>query len=159
MLFNPRYGRIGMVAMPMMIIEDLIGPPIELIGYLVLPMGFWMDIISWQVAVAFLCMTAVFGTALSVGALALEERQLRPSPTAKDLAMLASAATTSSAAAPSKNVKPQSKTVWKKRFTLAQKPSPVGVDQMASVQPAWCWPNWKKTTVISASVIRMGKIQ
>lgn len=92
MLFNPRYGRIGMVAMPMMIIEDLIGPPIELVGYLVLPLGFWMDIISWQVAVAFLCMTAVFGTALSVGALALEERQLRPSPTPKDLAMLATAA-------------------------------------------------------------------
>ncbi|MBS0255963.1 MAG: glycosyltransferase family 2 protein [Proteobacteria bacterium] len=92
MLGNPRYGRIGMVAMPLMIIEDLIGPPIELVGYLVLPLGFWMDVISWQVAAAFLCLTAVFGTALSVGALALEERQLRPSPTAKDLAMLAMAA-------------------------------------------------------------------
>ncbi len=92
MLFNPRYGRIGMVAMPMMIIEDLIGPPAELLGYLVLPLGFWMDTISGTVALAFLCLTAVFGTALSVGALALEEQQLRPSPTPRDLAMLAAAA-------------------------------------------------------------------
>jgi cellulose synthase/poly-beta-1,6-N-acetylglucosamine synthase-like glycosyltransferase len=92
MILNPKYGRIGMVAMPIMIIEDLIGPPAELLGYLVLPLGVWLDIMSWKIAAAFYVFTCIFGTALSIGALALEEQQLRPTPNTKGLWMLAIAA-------------------------------------------------------------------
>jgi hypothetical protein len=81
-----------MVAMPIMIIEDLIGPPAELLGYLVLPLGVWLDIMSWKIAAAFYVFTCIFGTALSIGALALEEQQLRPTPNTKGLWMLAIAA-------------------------------------------------------------------
>lgn len=52
--------------------------------------------------------------------------------------MLARAATTSKAAAPSTKVSPQSNTAWTARFTQPHSPSPVGLAQMASVQ-AWWW--------------------
>ncbi len=92
MLFNPRYGRIGMFALPQLMIEDVIGPPAELIGYLVIPAAWALGILSPDLALAFLTITFVFGTALSFGTLALEEAQLRRTPSAKDLVRIAMAA-------------------------------------------------------------------
>ena len=92
MLFNPRYGRIGMVMMPQIVLEDVIGPPAELIGYLVIPTAWALGVLSLDTAIAFLALTFVFGTALSIGTLALEELQLRRTPTAADLLRIAIAA-------------------------------------------------------------------
>ena len=92
MIGNPRYGRIGIIAMPMIVIEDVLGPPLELIGYLVFPVAYALDILAPEAALAFLCLTFVFGTALSVATLALEEKQLQRTPNAADLARIACAA-------------------------------------------------------------------
>ena len=85
MLFNPRYGRIGMLMMPQIVLEDVLGPPAELIGYIVFPAAYALGLLSGQEALAFLFLTFVLGTGLSVGTLALEESQLRRTPTARDL--------------------------------------------------------------------------
>lgn len=92
MLCNPRYGRIGMVAMPLLVLEDLLGPPMELAGYLVIPICFFLGILSPELALAFLSLSFVFGTAISIATLALEEKQLRRTPNARDLARIALAA-------------------------------------------------------------------
>lgn len=92
MIGNPRYGRVGMVAMPLLVLEDVLGPPMELIGYLVVPVCYALGILSPTVALAFLSLTFVFGTGISIGTLALEERQLRRTPHAADLARIALAA-------------------------------------------------------------------
>lgn len=92
MIGNPRYGRIGVVAMPLMVVEDVLGPPLELIGYLVFPVAYALGILAPEAALAFLCLTFVFGTAVSVATLALEEKQLRRTPNAADLARIAGAA-------------------------------------------------------------------
>ena len=76
----------------MLILEDVIGPPAELIGYLVLPAAALLGLLDPLVALAFLALTVLFGTALSFGTLALEEAQLRRSPTATDLARIGAAA-------------------------------------------------------------------
>ena len=92
MVGNPRYGRIGLVAMPLVVLEDVVGPPMELIGYLVIPVAYFMGILSPSTTLAFLGLTFVFGTGLSVGTLALEELQLRRTPRAADLARITMAA-------------------------------------------------------------------
>lgn len=92
MLLNPRYGRIGMIAMPLVVLEDVIGPPMELIGYLILPFGYALGIVSPPLALSFLGLTLIFGTTLSLGTLAIEEQQLRRTPTARDLARITAAA-------------------------------------------------------------------
>ena len=92
MVFNPRYGRIGLVGMPQLVLEDIIGPPAELIGYFVIPAAALLGVLEPSVALAFLCLTVLFGTALSFGTLALEEMQLRRAPTARDLARIGVAA-------------------------------------------------------------------
>ena len=85
MIFNPRYGRIGMLAMPHIVLEDVLGPPAELLGYLVVPVAALLGWLDPMVAVAFFFVSIVFGSGLSVGTLVLEEQQLRRTPTAKDL--------------------------------------------------------------------------
>lgn len=92
MLFNPRYGRIGLVGMPLIIIEDVLGPPCELFGYLLIPLLYFMGIESGTIVLAFFSITVIFGTAISLGTLALEEMQLRRTPSARDLFMIGIAA-------------------------------------------------------------------
>lgn len=92
MIFNPRYGRIGMLAMPQIVLEDILGPPAELAGYLVLPAAALLGLLSPWMALAFFFVSVVFGCALSVGTLALEEKQLRRTPSARDLTKLGIAA-------------------------------------------------------------------
>ena len=92
MLLNPRYGRIGMLMMPQIVLEDVLGPPAELIGYIVFPAAYLLGVLSGEAALAYLSLTFVLGTGLSVGTLALEETQLRRTPNARDLWRIALAA-------------------------------------------------------------------
>lgn len=92
MIGNPRYGRIGIIAMPLLILEDILGPPSELIGYLLLPIAWALGILAPDLALAFLCVTFLFGTAISIATMALEETQLRRTPSALDLTRLGVAA-------------------------------------------------------------------
>ncbi|HKT77700.1 MAG TPA: glycosyltransferase [Sphingobium sp.] len=92
MLFNPRYGRIGLVALPLIVIEDVLGPPCELFGYLLIPLLYLLGIESGTIVLAFFSLTVLFGVAISLGTLALEEAQLRRTPSARDLFLIGIAA-------------------------------------------------------------------
>lgn len=92
MIGNPRYGRIGMLAMPQIVLEDILGPPAELLGYLILPAAALLGLLDPMMALAFFFVSIVFGCALSIGTLALEEKQLRRTPTASDLLRIGTAA-------------------------------------------------------------------
>jgi cellulose synthase/poly-beta-1,6-N-acetylglucosamine synthase-like glycosyltransferase len=92
MLFNPKYGRIGMIALPLLILEDVIGPPLELIGYLSVLASLAVGTVSPTIALSFFSLTLAFGTGVSIGALVLEEKQLRRTPSARTLALISLAA-------------------------------------------------------------------
>lgn len=92
MLFNPRYGRIGFLVFGNMLLLDVVGPVVEVTGYLLIP-AFWaLGMISWAYLVAFLALTFVFGVFISVGSLILEEIGLHRVPRARDLLTLTAAA-------------------------------------------------------------------
>lgn len=92
MIFNPRYGRIGMVALPLVALEDVVGPPCELTGYAIMPALFLLGLTGPAPVLAYMAVTLLFGAAISLGALALEELQMRRTPSARDLATIAVAA-------------------------------------------------------------------
>ena len=75
-----------------LVVEDVIGPPAELIGYMVIPLALLLGVMDPVVALAFLCLTVLFGSGLSIGTLALEELQLRRTPSARDLVRVGVAA-------------------------------------------------------------------
>jgi cellulose synthase/poly-beta-1,6-N-acetylglucosamine synthase-like glycosyltransferase len=77
MLFNPKYGATGMIAMPFFVFGELLAPVVEVIGYLLTVVGFTIGAISWQFGLLFLAVAVGYGTLLSVWAVVLEEISFR----------------------------------------------------------------------------------
>ena len=92
MFLNPRYGASGMLGMPYVFLADVLGPLIEVIGYVIIPASWYLGILSAEFFFAYLAVTFALGVAISVGALLLEEIELRRFPKARHLALLTGAA-------------------------------------------------------------------
>lgn len=89
MTFNPRYGRIGFVGFGHIVLVDVVGPLIEVLGYVLVPLLWALNLLALPWLLAFLAATFTFGIAISALTLILEEVQLRRFPRARELAMLA----------------------------------------------------------------------
>src|SRR5690606_27894018 len=87
-LFNRRYGRIGMIAFPYFFVLEMLGPFIEAVGYVVLTLALVSGVASPYFAAIFLLMAIVVGMVLSVIAVALEELTFRRYPRTSDLLQL-----------------------------------------------------------------------
>jgi cellulose synthase/poly-beta-1,6-N-acetylglucosamine synthase-like glycosyltransferase len=87
MIGNPRYGRIGTVAMPYYLIFELISPFIELFGFAAVLVGFAVGAIDLTFAVLFLLVAVGYGIFLSVSALTIEEYSFHRYPSWRDLAI------------------------------------------------------------------------
>ena len=92
MLLSPRYGAPGMLGFPHMLLVDVLGPVVEVLGYVLMPVFWWLGVIGWEFIAAYLTLTFVFGIAVSIGSLALEEQEIRRVPRARDLIVLTGAA-------------------------------------------------------------------
>lgn len=88
MLFNPKYGVAGMLGFPHVLLVDVLGPPIEVLGYLMMPLFFWMGVFSLDFFLAYIALSFIFGVTISVGSLILEEMELRRFPKPTHLAIL-----------------------------------------------------------------------
>jgi cellulose synthase/poly-beta-1,6-N-acetylglucosamine synthase-like glycosyltransferase len=65
MLFNPRYGRLGMVAVPYFWFFEALSPVVELSGYLIVVVGMLTGFISPRFAVLFVLLAVLYGMLLS----------------------------------------------------------------------------------------------
>ena len=88
MVLNPRYGRIGVLGFGHMLIADVVGPPIEALGYVLLPLLWLLGVLDSRFLLAFFALTCLFGIFVSVSSLILEELELRRFPHARDLLIL-----------------------------------------------------------------------
>lgn len=73
LLFNPRGGIVGWLAMPYMLFFEWIGPIIELFGIFTVALGFALGYVSFEVTLIFFAVAIGFGMLLSVVAVLLEE--------------------------------------------------------------------------------------
>lgn len=89
MTLNPRYGRIGLIGFGQILLVDVLGPLIEVIGYFLIPLLWALGMLTWPWLLAFLAVTFTFGVFLSMATLVLEEIQLRRFTKARELAILA----------------------------------------------------------------------
>jgi cellulose synthase/poly-beta-1,6-N-acetylglucosamine synthase-like glycosyltransferase len=80
MLFNPRYGIIGLLAMPFFFVFEMLGPIIEFTGYIVFFSSLMLGIVNYKFAILFLSAAIMLGMVLSVGSLVLEELTFRKYP-------------------------------------------------------------------------------
>ncbi len=77
MLFNPRYGRIGMLAMPFYVFGEMLAPAVELFGWIALALGILVGVVDRDFALLFLGVAVGYGMLLSLWAIVLEELSFR----------------------------------------------------------------------------------
>jgi cellulose synthase/poly-beta-1,6-N-acetylglucosamine synthase-like glycosyltransferase len=77
MLLNPEYGTVGLIGMPYFFFIEMLGPVIEVVGYLSFFVSFWYGIVSYEFAVVFFGFAVVYGIFLSIGAILLDEFNLK----------------------------------------------------------------------------------
>jgi len=65
MLFNPRYGRVGTVALPFFVVAEVLGRLVEGLGYVLLPLGWYFGFLGIEYFLAFFLLTSGFGIFLS----------------------------------------------------------------------------------------------
>jgi cellulose synthase/poly-beta-1,6-N-acetylglucosamine synthase-like glycosyltransferase len=84
MLFNYKYGRIGLFALPYQLLVELLGPVIEIAGYFVVTASFFLGIVDRDFFMLFLFMAILVGIFFSIAAVLLEEMSYRRYPKLKD---------------------------------------------------------------------------
>ena len=92
MMGRSEYGVAGSIGYANILITDVIGPPLEVLGYITMPILYGLGMLNLDFFLAYLAMTFVYGVFLSVGSLILAEMQLRRYPKAWHLLVLTAAA-------------------------------------------------------------------
>jgi cellulose synthase/poly-beta-1,6-N-acetylglucosamine synthase-like glycosyltransferase len=90
MLFRPRYGRIGWIALPYLWIFEFFAPVIELGGLLTIAAAAWLGVLSREFLVQFLLFGYAFATVISIGSVLQEELTYKRYNDWRDVARLIS---------------------------------------------------------------------
>jgi cellulose synthase/poly-beta-1,6-N-acetylglucosamine synthase-like glycosyltransferase len=73
MLFRPRYGRIGCLALPYLWLFELFAPVVEIGGIFTIALAAWLGVLSREFFVEFLLFGYAFATVISIGSVLQEE--------------------------------------------------------------------------------------
>mgnify|MGYP003585306615 CR=1 FL=1 len=87
MFLNPGYKQIGLIAMPYFVIFELLGPLLELQGYIMVILAFLLGLLSQEIAMLLFTASVLYGILVSIASLVItvEDTQYF---SAKDLSIL-----------------------------------------------------------------------
>ena len=88
MMLNPRYGFIGLVAFPYQVLVELLGPVVELLGWISILTAALLGVLTWSTFVYFLILAYLIGTLISVASVVMEEITYRRYQKISELARL-----------------------------------------------------------------------
>ncbi|GFR36326.1 glycosyltransferase family 2 protein [Thermobrachium celere] len=88
MFLNPRYKQIGLIAVPYFWLFEMIGPIIEILGYIMIPLAYIFGLLNLKYFILFFAASILYGILLSLGAILLEEYTFNKYPTLKQLIKL-----------------------------------------------------------------------
>ncbi|HEX9759671.1 MAG TPA: glycosyltransferase family 2 protein [Candidatus Acidoferrales bacterium] len=77
MLFNPRYGRVGLIALPYLWIFEMLAPVIEIVGYSSIILAALLGVLNGDFFLQFLIFGYAFATMISIGSVLQEEISYR----------------------------------------------------------------------------------
>jgi len=90
MLFRPRYGRVGCLALPYLWIFELLAPVIEIAGFLTVLLAAMIGALSWTFFLQFVLFGYGFATLISIGSVLQEELTYKRYNDWQDVARLVS---------------------------------------------------------------------
>ncbi|HJZ75241.1 MAG TPA: glycosyltransferase [Vicinamibacterales bacterium] len=89
MIANPRYGAVGLIAMPYYLIFEAAGPIIEFLGFAVTLLALAFGLLNVRFAELLFLSAVAYGAMISMAAVLLQEIALESYPRARDLLVLA----------------------------------------------------------------------
>lgn len=84
MFFNPRYGASGMVAYPYHVLGEMMAPVMEVVGWLIIVAGLWMELLSLDYALLFFGLAYGYQLLLTLASIWLEQLTFRVYPDVRD---------------------------------------------------------------------------
>ncbi|MEW6068717.1 MAG: glycosyltransferase [Nitrospirota bacterium] len=84
-MFNAKYGFLGMVVFPYYFFFEILGPIIEISGYIIIPLSYFLGLLSFEYFLLFLSLAIFYGIFLSIAGIFLEELTFRRYPRWSDL--------------------------------------------------------------------------
>jgi cellulose synthase/poly-beta-1,6-N-acetylglucosamine synthase-like glycosyltransferase len=88
MMLRPRYGAVGMLALPYFLLFEALGPLIELSGYVVTIGALAFGLLDWRMAQLLFVASVLYGALISLASVMLEEVSFRRYPRVRDLLYL-----------------------------------------------------------------------
>ncbi len=85
MLFNPRYGKVGLVAIPYYWAFELIAPLLEFVGLVLVVLGFALGVVNTPYALLFMAVAYGYAIFVTLAAVAVEELTFRKYTRWRDL--------------------------------------------------------------------------
>jgi hypothetical protein len=73
MCFRPRYGVVGLLAMPHQVLHEAGGPFVEFAGLLLIPLFYFLHMLSAKVFFAYLFLAFFSGLIFSLGAILIDQ--------------------------------------------------------------------------------------
>jgi cellulose synthase/poly-beta-1,6-N-acetylglucosamine synthase-like glycosyltransferase len=92
MIFNPSYGRIGLVVLPYYVLFEVLAPAIELAGLVLVPLGLVLGLVDLAFAGKFLLVAYGYAIVVTLTALLVEEFSFRRYHRGRDLVSMVAAA-------------------------------------------------------------------
>jgi len=89
MVMNPRYGVVGLAAMPYYLVFEAVGPLVEAAGYVVTLVALAAGLLEWRFAELLFLVAVCYGALISLTAVVLDELSFRRYPRIADLLRLA----------------------------------------------------------------------
>ena len=87
MIFNPRYGFVGLVSLPYFLLFELLGPLIELVGIVMLGLALYIGLVP-KVFILLFALAFLYGLSLSLSAILIEQISYGRFKTAKENVVL-----------------------------------------------------------------------
>jgi cellulose synthase/poly-beta-1,6-N-acetylglucosamine synthase-like glycosyltransferase len=85
MLLNPRYGRVGLVALPYYCAFELLAPVLEVVGFVLVVLGFALGVVNTPYALTFIAVVYGYAILVTLVAMAIEELSFHKYPRWRDL--------------------------------------------------------------------------
>ena len=76
LFMNPRYGRVGIFAVPYFFVFEMIGPWIEFQGYLMVLIALFIDLLNGNIALLLFLATVMLGLFVSIASLIIAEQEV-----------------------------------------------------------------------------------
>lgn len=73
MILRPKYGTVGMIVLPYYWLFELIGPVIEFLGYVFIPLAYLFGLLELNSFLIYFLIAFLLGTTLSMGSILLEQ--------------------------------------------------------------------------------------